>query len=226
MAAIAARDDDDGLLAIAEDLDPLALAAVPNKTTGEENTPVVVAAARRRRGFERRAIQALTESLKSHQRMVTAERSLLTLAASYADVVFAVDSLLGDGIYSGNAAPFRHATRATASLDEHVSRFAAVVHSGKAGKLVTKDEAVGEAVSAAWALERPNILANDVLPCALAVACRADARGDKQGRKQNIKQDFNVLVIEHLRHDRFTQRKELDERKRLVQKKPNRLRFD
>ncbi|KAH8052077.1 hypothetical protein JL721_10956 [Aureococcus anophagefferens] len=95
MAAIAARDDDDGLLAIAEDLDPLALSSVPNKSTGEENTPLVVAAARRRRGFERRAIQALTESLKSHQR---------------------------------------------------------------------------QAVAGAWALERPNVLANDVLPCALAVA--------------------------------------------------------
>ncbi|KAH8044517.1 hypothetical protein JL720_17069 [Aureococcus anophagefferens] len=44
MAAIAASDDD-GLLAIAEDLDPLALSSVPNKSTGEENTPLVVAAA-------------------------------------------------------------------------------------------------------------------------------------------------------------------------------------
>ena len=113
MAAIAARDDDDGLLAIAEDLDPLALCAVPNKSTGEENTPVVVMAARRRRGFERRAISALTESLKSHQRLVTAERSLLTLATAYADVIFAVDSLLGNGIYSGGLPTGTHASRAT-----------------------------------------------------------------------------------------------------------------
>ena len=179
MAAIAARDDDDALLGIAEDLEPLALCATPNKTTGEENTPVVVLAARRRRGFERRAITSLSESLKSHQRLVTAERSLLALATAYADVLFAVDALLGNGIYSGGGPRGSHATRATCSLGNHVARFAAFVHSGHAGKTASRQHALAEAYVAAWSLERPTVLANDVLPCALAVACRADRRGDR-----------------------------------------------
>ncbi|KAH8061824.1 dynein light chain binding protein [Aureococcus anophagefferens] len=87
---------------------------------------------------------------------------LADAATAYADVIFAVDALLGDGVYSGNARKSNHATRATAALAEHVSRFAAVVHSGRAGKLVTRDEAAREAVAGAWALERPNVLANDV----------------------------------------------------------------
>ncbi|KAH8096574.1 hypothetical protein JL720_3953 [Aureococcus anophagefferens] len=160
MAAIAARDDDDGLLAIAEDLDPLALSSVPNKSTGEENTPLVGG------GASEAGLRAPRDPGAHGVAQVAPApghggAELADAATAYADVIFAVDALLGDGVYSGNARKSNHATRATAALAEHVSRFAAVVHSGRAGKLVTRDEAAREAVAGAWALERPNDAARD-----------------------------------------------------------------